>query len=659
MQNIDYRATEESISKGIEDNRLAVPSFSYTAAASFTDAFSAPIRLPFQTYNYFTGSNVNVPFQHFLDTAAQAEEETPYMGFGQKTVNFLADVAGFGLNPVNWYIGEATIAGLGSAAAKIAPYVPETVTALGRTPVANLIGEGAAKFVSGKTVNEVGARAAQSFAVGVTTGLPLAFADSYNSATGKFNIQGAVEQTAAFGGLALAIDTVAPAIGHVYGKIRGTSRGSKIDVPVHGQGTADDLAEIKKAYEEGRITKSENDYANNYLTGDYSYNKLKSSATDILQAAEYKVDSATGKIHLELMSKDTIDNVRGMQLDQVASGIQGDLKTAGSDFMQAHLLDVFRSNNSMMTNGIKGYLSFMEKRLAQEESNLFRLQKVIDKLKLEHFNHDHPMSEKSLYRILKANNLNIKKIPHNLTKEIRERVKLEKKVAKIKKSISKTKQQAKLNPELEVKIAEQKKLLGQIKSQIKKFRAPKKEIEQLREHFLGKELPENFMHTEEYHRLQDLAEVSESAAGLYHMVNLKNEYAMQKSYHDLMGLLMSVMESDVKRYSDLDNLVKYSEHRAEAAMPRNKAEGDTIAPEQMRVAGTRRAFDTVEPREQIAERERISNEEVSADDQTIDDNETSIKKADSKDLNKDFKTNRKKYEQFRSIEKELAECIIG
>jgi hypothetical protein len=142
------------------------------------------------------------------------------------------------------------------------------------------------------------------------------------------------------------------------------------------------------------------------------------------------------------MSKDTIDNVRGMQLDQVASGIQGDLKTAGSDFMQAHLLDVFRSNNSMMTNGIKGYLSFMEKRLAQEETNFAKLQKVIDKEKFEHFGHDHPMSEKSLYRILKANDLDTQKIPHNLTKEIRERVKLEKKVAKLKEAISKTKKKA-------------------------------------------------------------------------------------------------------------------------------------------------------------------------------------------------------------------------
>jgi hypothetical protein len=655
----DTRVTQSGINDSIRNNELSVPTFKYSAFSSAAEAFSSIPRLPFQAYNHFTGSNVDVPFQHFLDTANNAIEETPYMGYSQKTVDFLSGVAGFAANPINWWLGESAVAGIGSAAARVAPIVPEAVTAIGRAPVANLIGEGAAKFVSGKTVNEVGARAAQSLGVGLATGAPMAFADSYNSNTRKFDIQGAVDQTVAFGGLALAIDVVAPAIGHVFGKIRNVSRGEKLDVPIHGAGTKADYEEIKKAYDDGRISISERDYAENYLNGKQTYNELKKPATDILQNSDYKVDSATGKIHMELMDKDIINNVRGMQLDQVASGIQGDLKTAGSDFMQAHLLDVFKSNNSIMTNGIKGYLSFMEKRLAQEETNFAQLEKAMKKEKFEHFNHDHPMSEKSLYKILKANDLDSQKIPHNLTKEVRERIKLEKKVAKLKESISKTKKKAKLKPELEIKLGEQKEELGNIKSQIKKFRPTKKEISQLEEHFLGGDLPENFMHTEEYHRLQDLAEVSEKAAGLYHMVNLKNEYAMQKSYHDLMGLLMSVMESDVKRYSDLDNLVKYSEHRAEAAMPKDKADGDLIAPEQMRVEGTRQAFDTAESREQIAERERISNEEVSADDQTIDDNETSIKKADSKDLNKDFKTNRKKYEQFRSIEKELAECIIG
>ena len=499
------------IEASVQESQFKAPGIGESAFSNLVSGLNAIPEFAFNTESAVLGIKRQDPYKDIMQNFNSAMESQT-LGWSQKTAGFIGNVVGMSLNPVNLLAGGAVGEAVGVGISALSDVLPEAVSAFGQTTTASLLGEEAAKRMPEflpKTLGEVGSNLAKTFAEASAVSVPQAFNENFNDKTGKFDIIGGAEQTLKYGALGLGLHALGMTAGAIYGKIGGFKASGKM--PKLGDASKDNLNEIDSAFQKGKINEDEYKWLHTYLTEPNKLDEMHSTAIKILESEKYNVDSVNNKVFMQIASKDTIDSLHSSIFDQLASNTTGDLKTALSDYQHLNIMDAIKSDSGHMVNGLKGFVSFIDDRLLKQDENLSILKKTIDKGAYSHINSDHPMSEKSIVKRLKNNEV----IPNAITKNIADKTPL----------------------------------------------APTKEIKNLESHFFDNDLKDNFQDSIEYQRLKDLSLFSENAKALLHYVDLKHEYEIQNAYKGMVDSLTKIMDGDISKYADPKKVQAYLENR--------------------------------------------------------------------------------------------------
>jgi len=664
---MSYPVTQSSLTSAIEDADKTPPSLSMSAFAGFISAWTEPEKLAFNVQSSLYGLKRKNPVSQGL-SAINEEMKSPSMGWTQNTANFVGSLGGFVGNPVNALLGYGAAGAAEKGIAALSGALPEAISAFGQTSAAKLLGEEAASRMSEfvpKTIGGVGSTLAKTFAVASAESIPQAFNENFNEKTGKFDIIGGAEQTLKYGSLGLGIHTLGVAGGMIYGKI---AAGRAFKMPELGDSSKENLDEIDKAFQEGKIDEHEYRYAHTYLTDPNNMESLQKLGAQVLTSAKYNVDSVNNKVFMNIASKETIDNLHSSIFDQLSSNASGDLKTAMSDYQYSNAIDGIRSESGHMADGLKGFASFMGNRLSKAKDNLAKFKKIRDSSGYENITNEHPISQRSVFKHIRKGKYDFSLFPHAIPKNLSERFAQEQKISSMSTRYKSYRKKIKRGEPVKDSIREKINKLDQniehIKSNLTKTMSPSKELSHLEEHFLSKDnLPDNFQRFHEYHRLKDLSNFSEKAKALLHHVDLKNEYEVQTGYKDMVDSMTKLMTSDVQKYADPKKLQAYLQQRMESSVPEMKDMGqlpDHVAPNQREIKSPDEAFRDKRERASVEDHEKDLQSAMNDEEQILKDNDQDIRRSGAEDLEKEFNLSKKRYIQFKKTSEDrdrLLSCV--
>jgi hypothetical protein len=601
---LDDRVNPEHMINSIEDSWRKPPSLTQSAFHGFLNELTESAKLSFSAESQITGIKRQNPVEQGLQVI-NASYDRPSTGLSQEIANGLGSIAGFMADPANAILGF----GAGKAVEKGvefgAKFMPEAISSFTGKTAADLLGEDLAKKTSKfvpKTIGSLGKSLTKTFAEASAVSVPMAFNENFNENTGKFDIIGGATQSLRYGALGLGLHTMGLTAGVVYGKIKLSRvfKAAKI-----GDASKANIADVDKAFENGKINEDEHEWAHTYLKTPDDMPKLNELAVKILKSEKYNVDSSTNEAFMQIASKEAVDNIHSSIFDQLASNASGDLKSAMTDYNHANVIDAIKSESSHMVNGLKGFVSYMEDRLERKVENLKNLTKSIKKSSLKHINSEHPMSQKSLIKRQKKEGA----IPNTITKSMRD----EKPVA------------------------------------------ASKEMNHLEEHFNEKDkLPDNFQLSEEYNRLKDLSHFSERARALLHHVDLRNEYDVQEAYKGMVDTLSKLMDGDIEKYAQPDRLHGYLKNRLGNDITGLRDGRQNYTPE--------RAYRDRREVNDIDDLKNESKDNVDHDEEFLNDNDVDVRESGAEDLEKDNRDSAKMYKQYKATveaRKKLVSCALG
>jgi len=625
MQYQDDRVTPESIRQGREDARLRSPGIGTSAAYSFGETLTEFPRFAFdvgkkafgmgipgfeQVANVLPNLRMNLAkgaadlsFSEMFDAFPQAGREitsalhtvparnplddtfeifnkamdTPYEGWGQKTIDFFASIAGYanpltdiGLVKPAAALAESSISALGRA-------LPQAAKDFARTPIKNFGGK-----LSPTTYGEVGDNLAKAMAIGTSVTAPGAMLDNYDKKTDSFNITGAVEQSLANGFLSIALDGLVIAAGLKFGNHKRIS-GKEYENPMPGD--THRMPEFEEALNNNEITPDDHKWISSFISGDKSIDELKTDAMNQLSKEGFNINHADNTVRFNLIKESHYNDFQSAMMDQISSGANGQYSTSFSDYIAGTGIDFFKSENAQFSDTLNGYVSFMEKRLAKEPDNLKSIKKARKSTVLEHIKEDHELSQKNILKYLKIVGYDVKNLPHAIPENLRLRARQEKQRLDLKRKLSDLEKLSTKKysfqidtPEYEEKLDKILNNLNELSANKQKYLTPNQELKKLEEHFLGeKGLPKNYQISHDYHRLIDLSHVSPKAEALLHHVKLKNEYGTQNAYKDFLKYMNTILESNVSKYADPDKVVDYfkSRHEKSGNYPEDKGKIQT------------------------------------------------------------------------------------
>jgi hypothetical protein len=655
------------IQASVQDGKLKAPGIFQSGFTGFLEGLNTPQKFAFDLESSMLNVKRHNPYRDGMEYLNNAMK-SPEVGWAQETANFVGNIFGFAANPINLVAG----AGVGAAAdvgiSAISSVLPESISAFGQTSAATLLGEEAAKrlpeFIP-KTIGGVGASLTKSLAISSAEMLPQAFNENFNEKTGKFNIIGGAEQTLKYGALGLGLHTIGMTVGAIYGEIGAVRSLRKI--PKLGDGSKENLDEIDKAFQEGKINEDEYKWVHTYLTDPDNLHKQNELAAKILRSKKYNVDSVTNKVFMSIAKKDAIDNIHSSILDQLASNTTGDLKTAMSDYNFLNILDEMKDDSGHMVDGLMGHVSYMNDRLSLKSENLERFKIAResggDEGAYKHITNDHPISQKSLFKELRKGKDDVRLFSGSVPELVGERLRQERKVKNLQSSHRLTRNKIKRGDPVSEKMLEKiqniDRKIEEIKSNYAKLMNPSKELSYLEERLLGKdELPNNFQLSKDYNRLKDLSHFSEKAKALLHHVDLKNEYEVQDSYNKMIEAMTKLMDGDIEKYADPKKLQAYIQNSI------SKTAGDIpqIGEFKDRADNPDKYFRDKRAENDIDDMERQSSDNVKNDDELLQDNDKDIREADSKDLDKDNRETVNAYKQFKKnipVMENVVSCVRG
>lgn len=650
----DLRVTPQSIENSRNDSFLRKPSTLKSAGVSFAETFTAPVRAVADV----TASINGLPAKNFLDNSFEVFNEsmkTPHGSWTQSTVDFFASGIGY-LNPMYEAIGGPVSGAVGRGFSAVSQYVPAGLTAIARTPIARFGGK-LGEYLP-NTVGEAAEHVTKAFGIGAAITVPEALLDSYNEKTNRFEIAVAASQTFTNGLIGIALDAIPVVGGMIFGKHKKRFQ-KEYESPMPGDDHR--MAAFDEALEKKEITPEEHEWVKTYLENPNDTQKLKDKGIELLLKDGYPVDHAQQKVIMNLMKKEHFDDFHTGMLDQISSGATGEFSASISDYAAASGIDFMVSENKDFVDGINGFVEFMEKRLATEPDNIKRFKEARKSPDLKHIEENHPISQKGLYNELKAVNHDIQSVPHGIPKNVRYRAKQEREISKLKTDISRLKKLAKRDPAYESKIDEKSARLRELKSTKEKLLSPNNELKALEDHFLDRKLlPENYNVSHEYHRLLDLAHFSTKAEALLHHINLKSQYEQQTHYKDTIKFLNQLIESNVGKFANPENVVNYFKSRLDSVgtdIDELVNHMDVRNQREVPIEHGRGAYSDVKKRDELKDFQRDLKDDVRNDEEILKANQADVDASGSLDYEKLYRAAKEKYTQFKGNEAALSQLI--
>lgn len=620
-----------------QDSLLKRPTASMSALENLSAGFITPLALAQDVSNMFSQKPEGNPLRDAVE-GVDIMNQMPGASWGQGAANWLSNMVGYGLNPINWGFGRlggmATEAAIGGAA-KIAP---DAVNVFMRTPIQDMVGENVGKFIpkvgAGKDIPLslaiAGEKSAQAFGTFAGAGVPAAVFENYNADTRHINWGGVAKDMGYMGAFGLAIDSVPFAWGVLKSRVN-RSLGKDVSDIVTPQ-------DYQKAFEDGTISKDEYEWITDYHNNPLDTENLKQRATQILADDGHPVNVADHNVPFEILNSGDIDNLRSATNDQALSDSPEQYKTALSDFVVHNGLDAIRENPKLL-DGVRGYVDFINQKLKDKSSKLADADKILDDHLLTSVKDFMPFSQKEMFKSMKKmgfESSHVRNIPLTVPENMVEHLKINEKInyleGKLKDAKKKAGEGYQPNKQTLRRIEE-------LTARLPKILTPKEELVQLRESLLsGKELPKNWERSKDYHRLVDLSHVWHNAKTLLDRVHLEAQYERQEAYKNLASHALQLSDSDVGRFGNRSDVMNYMKARIEGKI-----------------------FD----REPIAgaEVKAAEQNQIPADSETVmKEQETQVQQSKAEKLSDEFMQSSEKYKEFNSSQnvfKNLIQCVLG
>lgn len=653
---ISNKVTNKSIDNARKDASLKLPSKWKSAGMALAETATSLPRFGADILSAMNGMPATNPLDKSFEVFNKSLE-TPNMNWTQKTVDFFGSGIGY-LNPMSDIaLIKPAAAAVEATSAALMRALPSGANAIARTPMrkfGGLIGE-----LTPDTIEGAGKHLAKAMAIGTSLTLPESFLDNYNEKTGKFDIAGSVSQAFSNGVLSVAIDLVPVTAGAIFGKHKKTFA-KEYENPLPGE--SNNMSTFDTALKNNEISKEEHDWIKTYLENPNNTQELKKKGVSILLKEGYNVDTAKQEMLMNLFKKDHYDNFHTAMLDQISSGANDQYASSLSDYVAATGLDFMTAENSKFIDGLNGYVHWMENRLEHEPKNMKRMAEARKKADLYHIENDHPISQSSLLKELKAVDYDIQKIPHAVPKNLQFRAFQENRLSRLRQSIGRLKKLSKKDKAYESKLDESAEEFRDIKSKIQKALSPQKELKELESHFLDrKELPDNYQQSHDYHRLIDLSHFSTKADALLHHIDIKQKYEVQTAYKDMIKFLSEIMESNVNKFANTENVINYFKNKySKMGLPVDSAAEKKIGDVNIKTADGE--FSSLKKKDELIDIQQDLKSDVRNDDEILKANETDVDSANSKNLESDFKNKKERYEQFKTNEltlSQLVSCELG
>ena len=473
------------------DTFLTKPTTSETVFDSFASGLMTPLVAAGDVQQLFEQRPEGNPLRNMVDGLSMITDQ-PDMGWTQWAANGMANMVGFGLNPITWGFGRAggiaAEAVVGAAVKKVAP---EAVTAFMRKPLAEVFGEKLGKYVPNVAVAGekvpmtsmfLGKKYTEAFGTFAGAGAPAAWYENYNADTRHINWGGIASDLGHMGAFGLAIQTIPFAWGVLKAKVaRGTGKSASAELT---------MADYNSALESGLITPDEHAWIKDYIENPLETSDLGARASKILADSGIKHNTVSGEVPVEIVNGEQIQNLKSAMLDQSIADMPENLKTTLSDYIVHNGIDSLRENPGLI-DGLRGFRDFIDEKLKHKLDKLEQANKMLDEYLTKSVKENMPFSQAEIFKVMKKfgfETSHIKNIPitipENLQialKRMEEIGRLEEKVKYYEKRISQGKKG------LSGKLSSVKKHIERLKSKIPKTLTPKEELQQIREKLLGKE----------------------------------------------------------------------------------------------------------------------------------------------------------------------------
>jgi hypothetical protein len=623
-----------------QDSLLTKPTTSQSVLDNMGASFVTPFALVGDVSNMLRQKPEGNPLRDAVESV-DIMNQTPGIGWGQASANFLGNIVGFGLNPINWGFGRIGTMGAEAVTAGAAKIAPEALSAVARTPLKELLGENMGKYIPGVgkakdiplSLAIMGEKGVSAFGTFAGAGVPQALFDNYHADTQHIEWGGVAKDMGKMGAFGLAIASVPFAWGVLKGKVGRATGKAEEELG---------LGDYQKAFEDGTINENEFNWIKDYLTQPLEAPNLSARASKILADDGHPVNMAENEVPFDIIKKEDIDNLTHGINDQVLSHAPEEYKTALSDFTVHNSIDALRENPKSL-DGVRGYVDFINQKLKDKASKLAEADKILDDHLLKSVKENMPFSQKEIFKMMKKYGFETSHlrnmpmtVPENLegiVKRNSEIAMLEKKVADYEKKISQGKQG------LKGKVSGISKQIEQLKEKVPKILTPKEELQDIRQKLLTeKGLPKDWERSKPYHRLVDLAHVWHNARTLLDRVHLEGQYEKQEAFSKLASHVLKLADSDVMRFANRDNVVNYMKARIEGKVFKES------------------------PIFEAVEKARMQNEVPPDADTLLNEQDVEVNKSNARDLSTEFMEASDKFKEFKSSEnifKNLIQCVQG
>lgn len=600
-----FDTTPVSPRKDLESGETITPIASQTFMQNIKGQITAPVTAAIEL-GHLAGLKGEIPGEDLLKAIKRNDARTD-LPWTQRTTDWIGAGIGMALNPLGPVGGKIAGTALTKGAEIAAPYIAESVA---KRATQALLPELQGSWIPGSISKASLASLAQSGTIGagafIGIGAGESIVENYDKNTNHLNVWGAIQAEAMYGGQGFAMGLIPFTLGAIWGKaVKG--RGEKIPVP--GSSAPEQIKILKDAEKEGLITSDELNTSLHALEEPFS-DKLPEMINKVKPNVERPFGSSNKNINLEFYTESDLENLRASDMDQNSTHMSDDVRSNLTDYIsdsrQDQLHDYILKNPSTLP-GLRGVAEHIRHKLAHEIETLQATKKLVSKIP-DTFVKANPLSQDSLYKRIMKGEINPEESPYTIPKRVLDRV-------------NQTKNKVPMQERIKVM-------------------NKKEELEHLEKRLLpDNKLRSDYKATRDYYRLLELAEHSEKAKGLLYEVDLHDQYRQQKDRVDFIDQFIDLHENGDFPLADKNKVTQYLEERADAT----KARGS--APEIKKTA------EQYEKYEQAAKDESMINDQREA-----------VHSSGSEELIKQFKTQERKLNEFKSNKKvfeNLVKCVWG
>lgn len=583
----------------------------------------------------------------------EAQGRAGEQGLGQESSNWVAGMAGSILNPLSLATGEAA----GVAAKAILPrvgaftgrYLPSQGTALLSRSVGDIVGGRAPGFIADETAASLSQKAVSGFAQATAFSLPGEVANTYDKKTDSFNWWGGIKSSFADGGFGLALMSAPYLGGILWGKFfKGAV--DHAEMPLPGEKPTFSEEHIDNAVKSKSLTPQEGQWFKDYFFKGDTNENLASRATEMLVKDGHPVDSATNQVMFKILHPDDVNNLQSGVADSLAaSHIQDNMKGLITDYISKNRMDGLRENPTSVTDGLKGVVNFVRKRLAKQPEEMVDFHKIMRRLLPENLKEENPFTQNKLYRRMKSGERTGLTVPEHVEKRLSQESRIE--------QVRQQKDQANKNFDKTGKMKYQATAqrlytkMTELGTKVEPLLSHKAEVEHLRSKLLPEgKVADNFKAKREYQRLSDLTRVRNDARKLMHEVNLKHEYEMHDAYATVLDTITKVMRSEFGKLAKPENVNDYMRERIQGRIPELQNRELSAVKEEVKVAKEKvtKAYDETKSPEGRSKAVETFDEEM--------------KETKASEINGEYKEVKAQYDEFKDNENvfsSLIKCVLG